>query len=104
MKKMPMKNFRWLTKPEIASIDWKNVGSDEEIGYFVECTLHYPVAIREYTKDFHLCSENRIITYDMISPYQKLLLQCAYGKSTYDEKKLTATFLDRKKCKYLQDV
>ena len=96
MKKMPQKNFRWLSKSEISDIDWKNVESDDEIGYFVECTLHYPSEIREDTKDFPLCSENRVITYEMLSTYQKILKN-VYGKSNYNQKKLTATFLDRVK-------
>ena len=97
MKKMPQKNFRWLSKSEISDIDWKNVESEDEIGYFVECTLQYPSEIREDTKDFPLCSENRIITYEMLSSYQKQFLQNVFGKSNYNQKKLTATFLDRVK-------
>ena len=97
MKKMPQKDFRWMTKIEISSIDWKHVNADDEKGYFVECSLHYPSEIRGYTEDYPLCSEKRIISYDMLSSYQKQFLKKVYGKSNYKQKKLTATFLDREK-------
>ena len=47
------------------------VDADNDLVYFVECTLHYPIEIRKHTKDFPLCAENKIITYDMLSEYQK---------------------------------
>ena len=94
---MPERDFRWLNKNEIRLIDWARVDSDHKLGYFVECTLHYPAKSREYTKDFPLCAENKIITYPMLSSYQKKFLQSIYGKTNYNQKKLTATFLDREK-------
>ena len=97
MFKMPESGFRWLNENEIRKVDWATVDSDHELGYFVECTLHYPAEIREYTKDFPLCTENKIITYHMLSSYQKHFLGSIYGKSNYSQKKLTATFLDREK-------
>ena len=95
--KMPQSKFRWLSRKEISRINWSTVDADNDLGYFVECSLHYPIEIREHTKDFPLCAENKIITYDMLSEYQKNFLKRAYGKSCYSQKKLTATFLDRNK-------
>ena len=68
---MPQSKFRWLSRKEISGINWSTVDADNDLGYFVECTLHYPIEIREHTKDFPLCAENKIITYDMLSEYQK---------------------------------
>ena len=66
-------------------------------GFFVEVTLEYPKEIWEKTKSFPLCPENKTITFDMLSPYQKKVLKQVYNKSSYKETKLTATFLDREK-------
>lgn len=94
---LPERDFTWLSKSEILQKDWKNIDTNGDIGYFVECSLHYPMSIREQTKDFPLCAENKNITYDMLSPCQKEFLRNLHGKRNYNQKKLTATFLDRKK-------
>ena len=83
---MPQNNFRWLSCKEISRIDWSAVDADNDIGYFVECTLHYPIEIREHTKDFPLCAENKIITYDMLSEYQKIHFTQSFGYKRYDIK------------------
>ena len=98
MLKMPERAFRWLNKNEIRLIDWATVDSDHELGYFVECKLHYPAEIREYTKDFPLCAENKIITYSMLSSYQKYFLQSIYGKYNYSQKNLQRHSWIEKKC------
>ena len=95
---MPERDFRWLNKNEIRQIDWATVDSDHKLGYFVECTLHYPAKIREYTKDFPLCAENKIITYPMLSSYQKKFLQSIYGKTNYSQKNLQRRSWIEKKC------
>ena len=94
---MPEGEFRWLSDSEIKEIDWLSLDTNGDIGFFVECDIEYTHEIREKTKDFPLCPENRIITYDMLSPYQKKLLKDTYKKSSYKARKLTATFLDRNK-------
>ena len=98
MLKMPERDFRWLNKNKIRQIDWASVDSDHKLGYFVECTLHYPAKIREYTKDFPLCAENKIITYPMLSSYQKKFLQSIYGKTNYSQKNLQRRSWIEKKC------
>ena len=94
--KLPQKDFKFLQEKEYSIIDWKTVDLDGEIGYFVECTLDYPMEIRMFTKDFPLCPENREITFKMLSPYQQELLRNTHDKTAYKQKKLTATFLERK--------
>lgn len=69
----------------------------KNIGYFVEVDLSYPISIHEKTRSFPLCPENIDITYQMLSPYQKFLLQKIYNKTSYSSKKLTATFKPREK-------
>ena len=52
-------------------------------GYFVECDLYYPEEIQTQTKDFPLCPENVEITYNMLSPFQKMSLEQIYGRTDY---------------------
>ncbi len=97
MFKLPEKDFRWLSPQEISGIDWKIIDTNGVIGYFVECDLTYPQNIRSYTNEFPLCPESKLITYEMLSPYQKEFLKKTYKKSTYQQRKLTSTFLNRDK-------
>lgn len=94
---LPYKDFTFLSDEEIKKIDWENVDLMSEKGFFIEVTLVYPTEIHEKTKSFPLCPENKKITYDMLSPYQKNTLENIYGKKTYSEKKLTSTFFKREK-------
>ena len=70
MLKMQERGFRWPNQNKIRLNDWTTVDSDHELGYFIDCTLRYPADIREYTKDFPLCAENKTITYAMLSNLQ----------------------------------
>lgn len=94
---LPYNNFVFLPQDEICKINWETVNLSEDKGYFVEVTLEYPENIQKKTSSFPLCPENRIITYDDLSPYQKQVLFNIYGKKNYSEQKLTATFHDREK-------
>jgi hypothetical protein len=94
---LPFKNFEFVSDIEKNQINWMNVELMGEHGYFVEVTLEYPQDIWEKTESFPLCPENRTISFDMLSPYQKTVLKQIYNKSSYKEKKLTTTFFDREK-------
>lgn len=94
---LPFANFTFISAGEIDTINWETINLLEDIGYFVEVSLHYPENIHEKTKSFPLCPENTTINYDMLSPYQKKVLKEVYNKSSYCEKKLTSTFFDREK-------
>ena len=97
MFKIPQEGFRFLSEENKHNIDWKTVELTSDTGYFVECDLTYPDDIQEYTNDFPLCPENVVITYNMLSPFQKMSLQHIYGRTDYKQTKLTATFLPKKK-------
>lgn len=94
---LPFADFEFLTSEESFGIDWATIDLNGEIGYFVEVNLYYPEYIWEKTKSFPLCPQNIEISYDMLSPYQKEVLQEIYTKKNYKSKKLTATFLRREK-------
>lgn len=95
--KLPQKDFRFLTEKEKDEIDWVSVDLTGDLGYFVECDLLYPPEIHDQTMSFPLCPENVEITFDMLSPFQKMCLDTIYDRKSYKQKKLTATFLPRKK-------
>lgn len=94
---LPFGDFKFLNYDEIANIEWAEIDLMSTTGYFVEVTLEYPEEIRKKTASFPLCPENKKITYDMLSPYQKNVLDQIYGKKSYNEKKLTSTFFNREK-------
>ena len=95
--KLPESGFGFISKTEIEKIDWAKIDLTQDIGYFVECDLAYPQDIQEETNDFPLCPQNIIITYDMLSTFQKKSLNKNYNKTSYNQRKLTATFLNRNK-------
>lgn len=68
---LPQSGFTFISKDEIAKIDWKRIDLTKYIGYFVECDMEYPTEIHETTSNFSLCPQNVAITYDMLSPFQK---------------------------------
>jgi hypothetical protein len=94
---LPFANFEIISEDEKNCIDWVNIDLMGDVGYFVEVSLEYPENIRGKTSSFPLCPENKLITFDMLSPYQKSVLKQIYNKTSYKEKKLTATFHNREK-------
>ena len=97
MFKIPQGDFKFLSHEETRNIDWLTIDLKGNTGYFVEVDIDYPESIWEQTKDFPLAPENIDITYDMLSPFQKSALKNIYNKETYTQRKLTATFLPKKK-------
>ena len=97
MFKIPQGDFKFLAHEETRNIDWLSIDLKGNTGYFVEVDIDYPESIWEQTKDFPLAPENIDITYDMLSPFQKSALKNIYNKETYTQRKLTATFLPKKK-------
>ena len=97
MYKLLESGFRFISDEETAHINQAGIDLLSDVGYFVECDLYYPEEIHKVTKDFPLCPENMEITYDMLSPFQKMCLQKIYGRKSYKQKKLTASFLPRNK-------
>ena len=95
--KIPQSGFRFLSEDEKRKINWNTVDVTDKTGYFVEIDIDYPEKIWEQTMDFPLCPENIDITYDMLSPVQKSALEDIYNRKSYKQRKLTATFLPKRK-------
>jgi hypothetical protein len=94
---LPYANFRFLSDFDKSVINWCDIDLTGDEGFFVEVTLEYPEEIWGKTESFPLCPENRTITFDMLSEYQRKVLKQVYNKSSYKERKLTATFFNREK-------
>ena len=82
----PDKSWNWLE--EIL-----NTPDDSDIGYFLEVDLKYPVNIKEKTKNFPFCPENKKIDPDKYNDYMKKIKPKNYTKS----KKLIFDWTDKKK-------
>ena len=82
----PDKYWRWLD--EIL-----NTPDDSEIGYFLEVDLKYPDNIKQKTKYFPFCPENKKIDPDRYNDYMKKIKPKNYTKS----KKLICDLTDKKK-------
>ena len=82
----PDKYWNWLE--EIL-----NTPDDSEIGYFLEVDLKYPEIIKEKTKYFSFCPENKQIDLKKYNEYMKSIKPENYTKS----KKLICDWTDKKK-------
>ena len=82
----PNKYWRWL---DIIL----NTPDDADIGYFLEVDLNYPDDIKEKTKHFPFCPENKKINPDKYNEYMKSIKPENYTKS----KKLICDWSDKKK-------
>ena len=69
-----------------------NTPNDNEIGYFLEVDLKYPDNIKEKTKHFPICPENKIIPKEKYNEYMNEIKHKNYTKS----KKLICDWSDKK--------
>ena len=83
----PDKYWNWL-------VEILNTPDDSDIGYFIEVDLRYPDNIKEKTKNFPFCPENKIIHKDKYNDndYMKQIKPKNYVKS----KKLICDWTDKK--------
>ena len=70
-----------------------NTPDDNEIGYFLEVVLKYPDNIKEKTKNFPFCPENKKIDPDKYNDYMNKIKPKNYTKS----KKLICDWTDKRK-------
>ena len=69
-----------------------NTPDDSDFGYFVEVHLKHPDDIKEKTKKFQFCPENKIIPKGKYNDYMKKIQPKKYTKS----KKLLCDWTDKK--------
>ena len=94
VQKLPTGGFRWLTREETQMFDvFQDI--DGEIGYFVECDLHYPSHLHESHSNFPLAPEILEIDFENLSPYAKTAIAKSNGEKRYSDVKLMSTFHDK---------
>ena len=90
---LPCSNFEWLTRHEVANLDWSTIDTEGEFGYALMVDLEYPDNIHDKTQDFPLAPESGIVTEDMLIPYMSDLWNarcelCGQPESFKPEKNL----------------
>ena len=97
---LPVGNFRFLTHDEIEKFDLLSIKADADVGYIIECDLLYPSKLHDAHNDYPLAAEHLTVTYDMLSPYIKSLLDPK--KPWKPSKKLIPNLMDKTKyvCHY----
>ena len=99
-KPLPVDNFRFLSSDEIDRFDIASIDADAEVGYIIECDLHYPTHLHDSHNLYPLAPEHLTVSFDMLSPYAKSLLDP--NRSWKPTKKLTPNLMDKSKyvCHY----
>ena len=67
---LPVRKFRFLNSNEYKDIDWCNIDTKQENGYFIECDLNYPKEIHEQHQDFPLAPMKDKVLNEKLSPFQ----------------------------------
>ena len=97
---LPYSHFKWLDKEIIKKIPfsfYKNYDLKDEYGFCAEVTLAYPKELHLSHSSFPLAPESIEVTSQLLSPFSKKCLRVLGKKvENFRERKLTATFFDRK--------
>lgn len=94
---LPTGKFKWLSSSEIASFNVRTIADDSDIGYILEVDLIYPESIHQKTDDLPLAPEHLCVSYEMLSNYQKKLLQSLNIKFLNGIKKLVPNLFNKEK-------
>ena len=73
--KLPMKNFRWLNRNEIDSMNFIKIDPEGDTCYIMEVDLGYPEVIHDRHNDFPLAVESKVICENKLSPFNRQFLQ-----------------------------
>lgn len=94
IQKLPLNNFKWLTKTEIEAFDFTQ-DFDGEKGYFVECDLHYPKHLHKLHANLPLAPEILEVNFNNLPPFVKDAIEKTEGVKSYKDIKLMSTFHDK---------
>ena len=95
--KSPQKNFKWCTDEEIKYLEdhLMEIPDDNDVGYAIKVeTLNYDKELHDSHNDYAFFPEHKMITKDMLSPYQKRLMNKKLG-SVSKTRKLVASLEDK---------
>ena len=88
---LPYDNFKFETD-NVCLEEILNTPDDNDFGYFLEVDLEYPYNIRQKTKYFSFCRENKTVSKDDFGPYMKSLMP----KNYVSHKKLICDWTDKR--------
>lgn len=94
--KLPESDFEWLTQEEISLFDINLVSEDSDTGYFLEVDLVYPPYLHNLHNSFPLAPSHEKVTKEMLSSYQKSILDKLGVKYNNNTTKLLNTFSAKK--------
>ena len=88
---LPYDNIKFETE-NVCLEEILNTPDDNDIGYFLEVDLEYPYNIRQKTKYFPFCPENKTVSKNDFGPYMKLIMP----KNYVSHKKLICDWTDKR--------
>ena len=87
--------FKWVEDLQCLTSDlFKNFKADSKVGYFVECDLGVPIEKHDQWSDLPYAMENRIVTGDDLSDYQKKM--CERLELSFGGKKMITSLFPKK--------
>lgn len=87
---LPHKDFRWLTREEIALMDVRGVEDDAETGYILECDFEFPERVHDHLKDFVPLVDKMAVAPANWSPYMKDVFAKTCKAPKVEPEKLTS--------------
>ena len=72
-KKLPEKDFDWMTEEQLERFDVMQVPDDAETGYILEVDLEYPEELHDLHNDYPLAPQTMKVPHEDLSPYTQQL-------------------------------
>jgi len=90
--KLPYKDFEWCSPEQIQYLSQHitEIPDDNEIGYTLKVDLEYPKQLHDNHNDFPFFPEHKTITKEMLSNYQKKLMNKNLGSISKTPKLITS--------------
>lgn len=95
-EQLPIGHFKWLNKEEINNFNIFDYGKTSDRGFFLEVDLIYPPRLHNKHNCLPLAANHIQITYEMLSSYQKALLEKSNINFVRNNRKLVPNFYEKK--------
>lgn len=92
---LPMSDFRWLEREEIADLDIESHPRTDPIGYFLEVDLEYPEVLHDLHNEFPLAPEKTAVSDTDLSDFMRDMKKQLNLARTSGGMKLMATLRDK---------
>lgn len=99
---LPTGGFKWDNAEKWERGDILSIGDDEDIGYFFEVDLEYPIELHDKHDQYPFGPEKKEVKADMLSKYQTNLAQILDQKVGGTKLLLTLNNKDKYVCHYRQ--